>query len=128
MKRMKKVVMIGLTVLISVAFVTAVFAQAPAPEKKAKAQKFTGEVVKVDEAVIVVKTKMGEETFEIKDAKWVGYKDGKEVKAGDVVDVTAVDMQGKKVAKSVAKGKKPAAEKPAAAPEKAPAPAPAKPF
>jgi len=121
MKRMKKVVMIGLTVLISVAFVTAVFAQAPAPEKKAKAQKFTGEVVKVDEAVIVVKTKMGEETFEIKDAKWVGYKDGKEVKAGNVVDVTAVDMQGKKVAKSVAKGKKPAAEK-------APAPAPAKPF
>ena len=48
-------------------------------------------------------------------------------KTTSVVVVTAVDMQGKKVAKSVAKGKKPAEKKPAAE-KPAPAPAPAKPF
>jgi len=173
---MKKVFMVALAVLISAAFVTSVFAQAPAakpaapaapaaekpaapaekapaPEKKAekkeaapkaKTHQYTGVVVKVDESVIVVKGKKGEAVYDIKDVKWVGYKDGKEVAAGDTVIVKGVDMDGKKVAKSVAKKgkaaeKKPAAEKkapekkeapkadaPKAAPAPAPAPAPAK--
>jgi hypothetical protein len=160
---MKKVLMMALALLISVAFVTTVFAQAkpeakpapapaaapapekapaPAPEKKAdkpaaekakpKAMKASGEVVKIDETegVIVIKGKKGEEIYVIKDVKWKGYKNGKEVAAGDFVVVTAYDKDGKKVAKEVAKGKKPAAKKEApkkeeAKPAPAPAPAPA---
>ena len=176
---MKKVFMVALAVLISAAFVTSGFAQAPAakpaatdkpaaaapaekpaapaekapaPEKKAekkeaakpaKTHQYTGVVVKVDDSVIVVKGKKGEAVYDIKDVKWVGYKDGKEVAAGDTVIVKGVEMDGKKVAKSVAKKGKAAekkapekkdapkaepakpAEKPAA-PAPAPAPAPAK--
>jgi len=161
---MKKVFMVVLAVLISTAFVTSVFAQAPAakpaatdkpaaaapaekpaapaekapaPEKKAekkeaakpaKTHQYTGVVVKVDDSVIVVKGKKGEAVYDIKDVKWVGYKDGKEVAAGDTVIVKGVEMDGKKVAKSVAKKDKKAAEKkPAAEKKEAPKAEPAKP-
>ena len=158
---MKKVLMIALTVLISVAFVTTVFAQAPkaaAPDKpvaekaapvkadkpaKAKAMKAAGEVVKIseEEGIIVVKDKKGDDViYDIKDVKWKVYKNAKEVKAGEVVVISYIDKDGKKVAKVVGKSKsvkkaakkeapkadKPAAPAPAATPAPAPAPAPAK--
>jgi len=161
---MKKVLMIALTVLISVAFVTAVFAQAPkaaAPDKpaavatdkpaaekaapakaaKVKAMKGGGEVVKIseEEGIIVVKDKKGNDVaYDIKDVKWKVYKGAKEVKAGEIVVISYIDKDGKKVAtvvsKSVKKEAKKAAPKaevkpapaPAPAPAAAPAPAPAK--
>lgn len=149
---MKKVLMIALTVLISVAFVTAVFAQAPkaaatdkpvaekaAPAKidkpaKVKAMKAKGEVVKIseEEGIIVVKDKKGDDViYDIKDVKWKVYKNAKEVKAGEVVAISYIDKDGKKVAKVVGKSKSvkkaaPKAEvKPAPAPAPAPTPAPA---
>ncbi len=92
-------------------------------EKKAKTKKATGEVVKVsvDEGIIVVKGKKGEDVYDIKDVKWKEYKDGKEVKAGDIVVIGYVDMDGKKAAKTVGKSH---AKKAKAEPKKAePAPA-----
>ena len=90
---MKKVLMMALTVLIGVAFVTVVFAQAPVgtPEKKttttttttpakketttkttkSKAMMFTGEVTNVDTAakMMTVKGKKGDMTFDVSSAK-----------------------------------------------------------
>ncbi|MCX5815144.1 MAG: hypothetical protein NTX75_02730 [Proteobacteria bacterium] len=158
---MKKALMFVLAIIISVAFVTTVFAQAPAaaPDKpaaekaapvkadkpaKAKAMKATGEVVKIseEEGIVVVKGKDGDVIYDIKDVKWKAYKNAKEVKAGEIVVISYIDKDGKKVAKviskSVKKDKKAAAPKaedkpaaasaptPAAAPTPAPAPAPAK--
>jgi hypothetical protein len=149
---MKKVAMIGLTLLISVAFVTAVFAQAPAkpaekpaaapekapaPEKKAaaekkeaapkaKVQQYTGEVAKMDMAgkSIVVKGKKGDMNFDVANAKMKG-----EPKEGDKVVVKYTEKDGKMVASSVTKAaaeKKPVEKKSAAEkPAAKPAPAPA---
>lgn len=152
---MKKVLMIVLALVISVAFVTTVFAQAPkaaAPDKpaaekaapakaskpaKAKTMKVTGEVVKIseEEGIVVVKGKKGDEIYDIKDVKWAAYKNAKEVKTGEIVVISYIDKDGKKVATAVSKGKpvKKAAPKaevkpapaPASAPASAPAPAPA---
>ena len=149
---MKKVVMIGLTLLISIAFVSAVFAQAPAkpapapapaaapekaaapapkapaPEKKAekpKTHQYTGTIEKMDAAAIVVKGKQGDKSFDVANAKMKG-----EPKQGDKVVVKYTEKDGKMVASSVTKSaaeKKPAEKKPAAEkPAPAPAPAPAK--
>ena len=146
---MKKVLMVALALLISVAFVSAVFAQAPAkpaekpaapapaPEKKAekpKVHQYTGTIEKMDGKMIVLKGQQGEKTFDAASAKMKG-----EPKQGDKVVVKYTEKDGKMVASSVTKSaaekkpaeKKPAAEKPAAkpapAPAAAPAPAPAKP-
>jgi hypothetical protein len=121
---MKKALLIALMLLISVAFVTTVFAQAKpaaapsaapaaaapaaaaAPEKPAKAKMMTfkGEVVKYDEAVkaLVVKDKKGEATFEVG-----GVKKMPAVKAGDAVMVKYAEKDGKKVASSVVVPKPP---------------------
>ena len=121
---MKKVLMIALTVMISVAFVTVVFAQAPAgtpekktttttttttPEKKetttkvtkSKAMMFAGEVTNMDAAAktMTVKGKKGDMTFDVSGAK---MKD--EAKAGDKVTVKYTEKDGKKMASSVAMG------------------------
>ena len=121
---MKKVLMIALTVMISVAFVTVVFAQAPAgtpekkttattttttPEKKevttketkSKAMTFTGEVTNMDTAAktMAVKGKKGDMTFDVSGAT---MKD--EVKAGDKVTVKYMEKDGKKMASSGAMG------------------------
>jgi hypothetical protein len=151
---MKKAVMIGLTLLISVAFVTAVFAQAPAkpapapapaaaPEKapapapkapadkkeaapKAKTQQYTGEIAKMDAAakMIVVKGKQGDKSFDVANAKMKG-----EPKQGDKVTVKYTEKDGKMTASSVTKAaaeKKPVEKKSAAEkPAAKPAPAPA---
>jgi hypothetical protein len=123
-KKMKKVLMMALTVVISVAFVTVAFAQAPAgtpekktttttttttPEKKetttkttkSKALMFTGEVTKMDTAakMMTVKGKKGDMTFDVSSAK---MKD--EAKAGDKVTVKYTEKDGKMNASSVTMG------------------------
>jgi len=152
---MKKVLMVVLAVLISVAFVTTVFAQAkpeakqadkpatapekaPAPEKKAdkpekkaapKAKTFKGEFVSMDAAAktIVAKDAKGEMTFDV-----AGVKKIAEFKAGDKVMVSYMEKDGKMVAKTVAKqaakkeaAKKEEAKKEEPKPAATPAPAPA---
>ena len=119
---MKKVLMMVLTAVISVAFVTVAFAQAPAgtpeqkttttttiPEKmetttkttKSKAMMFTGKVTNMDTAakMMTVKGKKGEMTFDVSGAT---MKD--EAKAGDKVTVKYMEKDGKKMASSVAMG------------------------
>ena len=150
---MKRVFMVALAVLISVAFVTSVFAQAPAkpadkpaaekpaaapdkapapapkapaPEKKAKTAQYAGEVVSMDATAktLVVKGKKGDMTFDVATAKMKG-----EAKTGDKVMVKYAKKDGKMVASSVTMAPvKKAPDKPAAkpadtAPKAAPAPA-----
>ena len=117
---MKKVLMMILTVVISVAFVTVVFAQAPAgtseqktttttttatPEKKvtttttettkSKAMWFRGRVTAMDTAakMMTVKGKKGDMTFDVSNAKTKG-----EAKAGDRVRVKYMEKDGKMMA------------------------------
>jgi len=133
---MKKVLMIALAVLISVAFVTTVFAQDKKVEKpaakaekaevkvekpaakaeakkeapKAKAQTFKGEFVSADETAktIVAKNDKGEMTFDVS-----AIKKMPKAAAGDKVTVVYTEKDGKMVAKSVkvAKAKKAAPKK-----------------
>lgn len=119
---MKKAIMIALALLISAAFITAVFAQtkpeAP-PEKpakaekakKAKAMKATGDFVSMDAAAktIIVKGDKGDMTFDVSAVKKVP-----EFKAGDKVRVSYIEKDGKMVAKYVkpAKAQRDRKEKP----------------
>ena len=115
---MKKVLMFALAVWISVAFVTAVFAQTPAekpaPEKMMMEKKemktpkmmsFSGEVTNMDmmAKMMTVKGKKGEMTFDMTGAKMKG-----EMKAGDKVTVKYMEKEGKMMASSamMAGGKK----------------------
>lgn len=112
---MKKVLVIVLAVLFSMAFVGVVFAQAPAPtekvpaatekaapekkmEKKEKAMHFRGEVTAVDAAAktMTVKGKKGEETFDVSNAKGAD-----KVKSGEKVKVMYKEVDGKKMASAV---------------------------
>jgi len=120
---MKKVFMIALAILISVAFVTTVFAQAPkdapkppADDKPAKAEKaekpakvkaktFTGGAVKADAAAFVAKDKKGEMTFDVSGVK--GYK-AEDYAAGDKVVVKYAEKDGKMMASAIKKAKAPA--------------------
>ena len=115
---MKKVLLVVLTILISVAFVTTVFAQTSektvtttttTPEKKVttttttktKAMTFTGKVTNMDTAakMMTVKGKKGDMTFDVSSAtKKV------EPKAGDMVTVKYMEKDGKMMASSVTKG------------------------
>jgi Na+-transporting methylmalonyl-CoA/oxaloacetate decarboxylase gamma subunit len=143
---MKKALTIVLALLISVAFVTTVFAQAekkaaapapaaapdkaPAPDKakaekkapaaaKAKVHQFTGEVTASDAAaktITVKKTVKGKDEEKTFDV--AGLKD-LDIKAGDKVTVKYTEADGKNVAKSV---KKAAAKKAAPKAEKKEAP------
>ena len=118
---MKKVLMMALTIMISVAFVTVVFAQAPAgtseqkttttttttatPEKKvtttttettkSKAMWFRGRVTAMDTAakMMTVKGEKGDMTFDVSNAKTKG-----EAKAGDRVRVKYMEKDGKMMA------------------------------
>jgi len=126
---MKKVLMIVLAVLISVAFVTTVFAQTttdkaatkaagPAAEKavkaaekkeaKPKVHQFSGEVTAIDTAAktLSVKGKKDEKVFDIADAKMKA-----EPKTGDKVLVKYTEKDGKNVASSVTVAKKAAVKK-----------------
>lgn len=149
---MKKAFLIALTLVISFAFVTAVFAQATteprkdtapstaptgkAPEKaapKAKTMTYVGDVTKVDAMAktIMVKGTKGEMTFDVSMANWKPYKSMDEVKQGDPVTVKYMEKEGKMMASSVTKApekkksekKEMQMEKPAAKPME---PAPAK--
>ena len=120
---MKKVLMMALSIVISIAFVTVVFAQAPAgtseqktttttttttPEKKvtttttettkSKAMWFSGRVTAMDTAakMMTVKGKKGDMTFDVSNAKMKG-----EAKAGDKVKVNYTEKDGKMMASSV---------------------------
>ena len=117
---MKKVLMMALTMIISVVFVTVVFAQAPAgtseqktttttttttPEKKvtttttettkSKAMWFRGRVTAMDTAakMMTVKGEKGDMTFDVSNAKMKG-----EPKAGDMVRVEYTEKDGKMMA------------------------------
>jgi hypothetical protein len=118
---MKKALVVSLAVFISMAFVTAVFAQAPekketttstttTPEKKetttkttkSKGMIFTGEVTNMDMAakMMTAKGKKGEMTFDCSSAKMKT-----EPKAGDKVTVKYMEKDGKMMASSVTMGK-----------------------
>lgn len=129
---MKKALMIALALLISVAFVTTVFAQAKPAEKpaatnkpvmkvdkpvkaekaekpaKAKGKAFAGEVVKAEATALVAKDKKGEMTFDVSAVK--GFK-AEDYKAGDKVVVKYAEKDGKNVASVVKKAPAKKAEK-----------------
>ncbi len=135
---MKKVLMLAFALVISVAFVSSVFAQAdqpppgkgpggvpgsalPKPDKpepKVKGTKYAGEVTKVDGMMVTVKGKKDEKTFDISKAKFKGYKAGADVKVGDRVGVVFTEADGKAMAGAFAKAPKP----PKATPADQPAP------
>ncbi len=121
---MKKVLLVGLAVFISMAFVTMAFAQmsekkettttttTTTPEKKEttttttttkhKGMMFRGEVTKVDMAakMLTVKGKKGDMDFDISGAKMK-----REPMAGDKVRVKYMEQDGKMMASSVRMGK-----------------------
>ncbi len=118
---MKKALLVGLAVLISVAFMTTVFAQTTekketttttttTPEKKETVTKttrsegmmFTGKVTNMDmaEKMMTVKGRKGEMTFDVSSARMKG-----EAKAGDMVTVKYREKDGKMMASSVTRGK-----------------------
>ena len=113
---MKKTLLFGLAVFISMAFVTTVFAQTSetkettttttnTPGKKEttttttttkhKGMMFKGEVANVDMAakMMTVKGKKGDMTFDVSSAKMKG-----EAKAGDMVTVKYMEKDGKMMA------------------------------
>ena len=142
---MKRTLLIVLSLIISAALVTTVFAQEKKAEPakpaatalkaaaKSKALYYAGTVASMDSAakLVVVKGKKGEMTFDVADAKWKGYKAMDEAKAGDKVAVKYVEKDGKMVAALVTKAaekkqSKPVSKpsegaKPAAAPTQTPA-------
>jgi hypothetical protein len=106
---LKRLLTIVLAIIISVAFVTTVFAQAkstPAqtsekvPEKKIVSKTFKGELVNVDVATktITAKDAKGEMTFDV-----AGIKKMVELKAGEKIMVMYTEKDGKMVAKTVVK-------------------------
>ena len=107
---MKRALLVLLVLLISAAFVTTVFAQAPA---KPVIHKITGEVVNVDAAakMLAVKGPKGDVKFDVAAAKWTGYKTMDEVKAGDKVTVKYVEKDGKMAATQISKAMPKAATK-----------------
>ena len=120
---MKKVLMIVMVLLISVAFVTTAMAQdkTAAPEKAekmaptVKAKRWAGEVVSVDTAAktVVAKNKKGEMTFDVSAAKFAKNVKFEDLKAGDNIAVKYETKDGKNMATGVTKApeKKEKAEK-----------------
>jgi Cu/Ag efflux protein CusF len=115
---MKRALLIVLAMVISVAFVTAAFAQAPAekpagttekapaaekkaPAAKAKTEKsvsLKGEVVKNDGKEMTVKGPKGEEKFDVS-----GVKNADKYKEGDKVTISYKEKDGKLTASSIKK-------------------------
>ena len=110
---MKKVLMIVMVLIISVAFVTTVMAQdkTAAPEKAekmaptVKAKRWAGEVISVDAAAktVVAKNKKGEMTFDVSAAKFAKNVKFEDLKAGDNIAVKYETKDGKNMATSVTK-------------------------
>ena len=88
---MKKVLMIVVALIVSVAFVTMVMA-------------WTGEVVSVDSAAktVVAKDKKGEMTFDVSGAKFAKNVKLDGLNAGDKISVKYEEKDGKNMATSVA--------------------------
>ena len=124
---MKKVLLVGLAVLLGIAFVTTVFAQTPAKKettttttttpatkttpaqnetttttKQSKHMAFTGKVTNMDTAakMMTATNKKGDMTFDCSSAKMKV-----EPKAGDKVTVKYMEKDGKMMASSVTMGK-----------------------
>ena len=126
---MQKTLIVGFTLIITAVFGTQAYAQAGSaaqtPGKTAtaverpftgkpakndrqireKIKRVKGDVVRIseEEAVIVVRSRMGEETYDIKDVKWKLQRGAKGVKTGEIVVVYYLDQNGKKVAKTIAR-------------------------
>jgi membrane protein implicated in regulation of membrane protease activity len=122
---MKRTLWVVLSLLFSVALVTAVFAQEKkaTQESKPKALHYYGTVANVDSAakLLVVKGKKGEMKFDVAGAKWKGYKAMDEVKAGERVRVRYVEKDGKMMAQLVYKVVKTAKMKTTPKPAETPA-------
>ena len=98
---MKKVLMIVMALIISVAFVTTVMAQ-----DKPKGKSWVGEVVSVDTAAktVVAKNKKGEMTFDVSAAKFAKNVKFEDLKAGDKIAVKYETKDGKNMATGVSNG------------------------
>ena len=136
---MKKGLLVALVLLISVAFVSTVFAQAkpeakpaekpapapekaPAPEQAEKAKEapkpkpagFVGKVGKIDGNMMMVKSKKEAIGFDVSKPTFKGYKAMGDVKVGDTVSAKYT-KDGVMITKITgAKPEKPAKEKPKA--------------
>jgi len=97
---MKKVLLIVMALIISVAFVTTVMAK-----DKPEGKRWTGEVVSVDAAAktIVAKNENGEMTFDVSAAKFAKDVNFEDLKAGDKIALKYVAKDGKNMATSVGK-------------------------
>jgi osmotically-inducible protein OsmY len=98
-RSMKKVLMIVMVLIISVAFVTTVMAQ-----DKPKSNSWVGKVVSTDTAAktVVAKNKKGEMTFDVSAAKFAKNVAFEDLKAGDKIAVKYKVKDGKNMATSVA--------------------------
>jgi len=91
---MKKVLMVALALFISVAFVTTVCAQGKPP----KILSFEGKVTKVEGTrVTVTNPKLGEKTFDVTGAQFVGGKDVRGIKVHDHIDIRYYVKDGKNI-------------------------------
>jgi len=121
---MKKLLMVALVLLISIAFVSTGFAQlkaapekTPAPKKqaskpRAEAPGFMGKVAMIDATMIAVKGKKATVTFDARNPRLKGYKAIGDVMVGDTV-ITKYTKDGVMITKIAgAKPEKPAKEKP----------------
>jgi hypothetical protein len=121
---MKKLLMVALVILISIAFVPTGFAQPKAaPEKtsapkkqaskpRAEAPGFVGKVAMIDATMITVKGKKATVTFDARNPKLKGYKAIGDVIVGDTI-TAKYTKDGVMITKVAgAKPEKPAKEKP----------------
>ncbi len=125
---MKKAFVIALALLISIAFVTTVFAQKDKPKPgagpataptdpgtvKAKVMKFAGTVDVIDGMMVMVKGNKSIKTFDVTNATFKGYKDATAIKTGNKVSVTYEMAADVAMATKVTKIQSPAKAKPSA--------------
>ena len=111
---MKKVLLISVLVVVSLALVGTVFA---AEKKAVKTMTFKGAVVSMDAKanMLVVKGEKGDMSFNVAGAKWGDYKAMDQVNAGDKVVVKSMEKEGKMMATMVGKAPTRAPKAPAKA-------------
>jgi hyperosmotically inducible protein len=96
---MKKVLMIVMALMISVAFVTTVMAK-----DKPRGKSWTGEVVSVDTSAktVVAKNEQGEMTFDVSATKFAKDAKLKDLKSGDKISIKYQTKDGKNMATGLA--------------------------
>lgn len=101
---MKRVLMIVMVLIISVAFVTTIMAQ-DKPAAGTKDKSWAGKVVSVDAGAktVVAKNKKGEMTFDVSAAKFAKNVKFEDLKAGDKIAVKYEEKDGMNMATSIAK-------------------------